>query len=675
MDNFLFQATIYLAAAVIAVPLAKRWGLGSVLGYLIAGVIIGQINLLLGSGFSDLHGVAEFGIIMLLFVIGLELEPKQLWQLRTKLLGLGGLQITLTTIPLALACKLLGYDTGESIALGLAFSLSSTAMVLQTLSEKGLTQTEGGRSTLSVLLTQDVAFIPMLIVIPLLASNPTSNADTASHGGHSAGSEEGLGIALTLIEQLPPWGSAGLTLISIVLVIAFGYFIVRPMFHYISSSGLIEISTAATLFVVVFASLLMTLVGFSPALGTFLAGVVLATSEFRHEMRSHIEPFKGLFLGLFFITVGSGINFLTLYQNLLLIFVLTFGLIAIKVGVLYCISLIFRIRSRDKWLFVLGLAQGGEFAFILLQFMSQTGVIVRNQESIFTLVVTMSMVLTPALFIAYEYIARKKGIEGDPLAEEISEQGEIIIAGVGRFGEIVNDVTAANGFKTTVLDNNYKVIKLMRTLGYKAFLGDPTRPELIESAGLANAEVLVVAIDKKDHITEIVQYARRKRPELFIIARAKDRQHVFELYQAGASQIVRETFDSSLRAGRYVLQRMGIPEDEAHIRTRGFFKFNRRATRELAAVWNPDIPLEQNQAFINKVRDLNRSIDSSIGIPKEDLPTREESPLDDQTHNQMSVSDMASVDETETVDVIVESEITPVTGEIIDHDEYSNSKE
>ncbi len=672
MDNFLFQATIYLAAAVIAVPLAKRWGLGSVLGYLIAGIIIGQINLLLGSSFSDLHGIAEFGIIMLLFVIGLELEPKQLWQLRTKLLGLGGLQIALTTVALALACKLLGYGTGTSIAIGLAFSLSSTAMVLQTLSEKGLTQTEGGRSTLSVLLTQDVAFIPMLIVIPLLATNPKIIVNTDLHSPHPPAGEEGLEIAMTLIEQLPPWGSAGITLISIVLVIAFGYFVVRPMFHYINSSGLIEISTAATLFVVVFASLLMTLVGFSPALGTFLAGVVLATSEFRHEMRSHIEPFKGLFLGLFFITVGSGINFLTLYQNLFLILVLTFGLIAIKVGILYAVSLIFKIRGRDKWLFVLGLAQGGEFAFILLQFMAQTEVIVRSEENIFTLVVTMSMVLTPALFIAYEYIARKKGIEGDPLADEIPEQGEIIIAGVGRFGEIVNDMVAANGYKTTVLDSNYQVIKLMRALGYKAFLGDPTRPELIESAGLANAEVLVVAIDKKENITEIVQYARRKRPELFIIARAIDRQHVFELYQAGASQIVRETFDSSLRAGRYVLQKMGIPEDEAHIRTRGFFKFNRRATRELAAVWDPDIPIDKNQAFLNKIRDLNRSIDSSIGIPKEDLPVSEKAIVQEEKETQ-SESDEIQETVDESIKTLEETETTPIKGEVIDKDEFPKS--
>lgn len=667
MDNFLFQATIYLAAAVISVPLSKKLGLGSVLGYLFAGIIIGQLNLLLGAGFSDLHGVAEFGIIILLFVIGLELEPKQLWQLRTKLLGLGGLQIVLTTFALALAFKFLGYETGESIALGLAFSLSSTAMVLQTLSEKGLTQSEGGRSTLSVLLTQDVAFIPMLIVIPLLASNPAAVIEAESHDAHSASGEEGLGIALTLIEQLPPWGSAGITLISIVLVIAFGYFVVRPMFHYISSSGLIEISTAATLFVVVFASLMMTLVGFSPALGTFLAGVVLATSEFRHEMRSHIEPFKGLFLGLFFITVGSGINFITLYQNIFLVLGLTFGLIAIKVGVLYALSLIFRIRGRDKWLFVLGLAQGGEFAFILLQFMSQTGVIVKSQENTLMLVVTLSLVFTPALFIAYDYIARKKGIEGDPLADDITEEGEIIIAGIGRFGEVVNDMVAANGFKTTVLDSNYQNIKLMRTLGYKAFLGDPTRPELIESAGLSNASILVVAIDTRESITEIVQYARRKRPDLHIITRALDRQHVFELYQAGASDIVRETFDSSLRAGRYVLQKMGIPEEEAHIRTRGFYKFNRRSTRELAAVWDPDIPLEKNQAFINKIRDLNKSIDSSIGIPKEDLPQGERASEQVKIDSQVTADgDMEEVEPSEI-------EVMPIKGEVIDQDEFKEN--
>ncbi len=605
MSGFLVQATILLAAAVFAVPLSKRLGLGSVLGYLGAGIVVGQVSGLLGAPEAELVHFAEFGVVMLLFVIGLEVNPETLWKLRHKLLGLGGLQVVLTTGLIAAAGTMLGLPLTTSIAVGMALALSSTAMVLQILSEKGLTQTNGGRSGLSVLLTQDVAVIPMLVIIPLLIAG--SGAEPEQHGG------EDPVLAQAFIESLPAWGIAGVMLASIAFIILVGHFLGRPLFRYISSAGLMEISTAATLLLVVSTALLMTVVGLSPALGTFLAGVVLANSEFRHEMQSNIEPFKGLLLGLFFIMVGAGINFVVLFDNLLTVIGLTLGMIALKAGVLMLLAHLFRLRGRDRWLFTLGLAQAGEFGFVLLIFMTQTNVISVELADILMLVVAMSMILTPALFIAYEYRARRIGDPVDRAVDfDIVSTGPVIIAGVGRFGQVVNDFAAGNGIRTTVLDSDIRVINMMRRIGVKAYLGDPTRPELLEAAGISEAKVLVIAIDMADKATELVKYARRRRPDLTIIARAFDRIHAFELYQEGATHIVRETLDSSVRAGRYVLQKLGIPEDEAHQRARAYFRFDQKSTRELALVWDPDIPIDKNEIYIQRLREL--SMEMNLGL-------------------------------------------------------------
>ena len=632
MGEFLLQATVYLAAAVAAVPLAQRLGLGSVLGYIIAGAIIGEINVLMGMSVSDLHHFGEFGVVLLLFVIGLELDPKSLWNMRNKLIGMGGLQIFITTVAIAAGSMLLGLSMGTSIAIGMAFALSSTAIVLQTLSEKGLTQTEGGRSGLSVLLMQDVAFIPMLIIIPLLATGAGQSVTENSHNLQN--SEENIQMAKVFIEHLPPWGTALVTLGSIAFIIGSGYFLVRPMFRYINSAGLLEITTAVTLLIVCFAALLMTIVGLSPALGTFLAGVMLANSEFKHELEANIASFKGLFLGLFFITVGSSINFHLLFWNFFPIIGLTIGIITLKAAVLFGLARVFSLRGRDLWLFMLGLAQAGEFSIVLFQFMQQTGVINTQLSESLLLVTTMSMVLTPALFIAYDYVVRKEGKPVELMNDAIFIQQPVIIAGVGRFGRTINEMVTANGFRTTVIDSNIAAIDLMRKLGIKAYLGDPSRPELLEMAGLATAEVLVVAIDNPQVITKLVKYARKRRPDLHIITRARDREHVFELYKAGANDIVRETFDSSIRAGRYVIQKLGISEDEAHYRTRGFYRYNRRATRELATVWDPELPIEKNIAYLNRQKDLNKSIDARMGIPIEEWISFSENEPSEKDHNE-----------------------------------------
>ena len=600
MSGFLVLAAILLAAAVIAVPFSKRLGLGTVLGYLFAGIVVGQVSGLLGAQASNLVGVAEFGVVMLLFVIGLEMDPETLWDLRHKLIGLGGLQIVLTTVLIAAAASVLGLPWATGIAIGMALALSSTAMVIQTLSEKGLTQTNGGRSGVSVLLTQDVAFIPMLVIIPLLTVPGLHDPGGSEASGHAAGP------TLAVIAELPAWGIAGVMLASIALIILGGRFLCHPLFRYIASTGLTEISTAATLLLVVGTALLMSLVGLSPALGTFLAGVVLANSEFRHEMKSNIEPFKGLLLGLFFMVVGASINFQVLFANLFTVTGLTLGMIICKAAVLLALARLFRLRGRDTWLFTLGLAQAGEFGLVLLSFMTQTNVIGGQLADLLLLVVAMSMILTPALFIGYEHLARRIGEPVDRLADsDISGEGPVIIAGGGRFGRVVNEFAAGNGIRTTVLDSNIKVINMMRRLGVKAYLGDPTRPELLEAAGINDASALVIAIDSPEKTTELVRYARRRRPDLTIIARARDRIHVFQLYQENATHIVRETFDSSLRAGRYLLQRMGVPEDEAHLRTRNFYRYDRNSTRELALVWDPDLPVERNEVYIRRLHELS----------------------------------------------------------------------
>lgn len=609
MENFLFQATIYLGAAVIAVPVAKRLGLGSVLGYLIAGILIGPVIGLVGNETQTLQHFAEFGVVMMLFVVGLELEPRALWDMRHRLIGLGGLQISLTALAVAALSVLLGQPLSVGIAIGLTFSLSSTAIVLQTLNEKGLMQTAGGRSSFSVLLTQDIGVIPMLALAPLLAVQ----------GYHNDIGHNDAGEAMSLVEGLPGWGVTGVTVGAIAVIIFGGHYLTRPMFRFIAAVRLREILTAATLLLVIGIALLMTLVGLSPALGTFLAGVVLANSEFRHELESDIEPFKGLLLGLFFITVGAGIDFAVLFGDFVNIVGLTLGLIAIKAGVLLILARIFKLKGRDQWLFTLGLAQAGEFGFVMLGFMVQTNVIPTELSKTLLLVVALSMLLTPVLFILYDFVARKIRDLSDPAhaADEIDRQSPIIIAGVGRFGQIVNRIVGMSGFQTIVLDHDIETIKTQRDFGMKGYFGDPTRPELLFAAGLMEAKVLVVALDDPKAAVTLLKHARTRRPDLYIIARAYDRQNVYELYHAGANDIIRETFDSSIRAGKSVLSAMGFSKFEADQAGDYFFETDRSLLREMAQLWDPNIPNSKNPAFVARAREAAQAIVTGFTIHKE----------------------------------------------------------
>ncbi|MEI4486709.1 cation:proton antiporter [Frigidibacter sp. MR17.14] len=597
MDAFLFQATLYLLAMVVAVPIASRLGLGSVLGYLVAGIVIGPLTGLTGAEITDLQHFAEFGVVMMLFLIGLELEPRALWAMRDKLVGMGGLQVLATLALIALAGLALGLSWESALATGAILSLSSTAIVLQTLDEKHLMQTAGGRSAFAVLLTQDIAVIPMLALLPLLA---LPGARALAEGEHAA-----------MLQSLPGWQVTLVTLAAVGVVILAGHYLIRPAFHFVQAARLREINTALALAIVVAIASLMLLVGLSPALGTFLAGVVLANSEFRHELESDIAPFKGLLLGLFFITVGAGIDMDLLMSKPLQLLGLAVALMAGKGVVLYALARVFQLRGRDRWLFTLGLAQAGEFGFVLISFTSQQRILPAETAQLLMMVVALSMLLTPLVFILYERLARRI-TEEVPDADEIDEAQPILIAGIGRFGQVVNRMVTMSGFRTTVIDHDLNTIRLMRRFGYQGYFGDPTRPELLKAAGIDKAKILVVCLDAPEATTHLVAYARRIRPDLHIIARAHDRIHVFQLYQAGADDIVRELFDSSLRAARYVLENSGLSEYEAAEAEKIFFKLDRAAVRSLAEVWEPGVPVEQNANYIRRSQELNRELEAAL---------------------------------------------------------------
>ncbi len=605
MQNALLLATILLGAAVIAVPLAARLGLGSVLGYLLAGIAIGPI---IGSEAESLQHIAELGVVMMLFLIGLELEPRALWGMRHRLIGLGGLQIFLTTGLLMGAFALFGYPWQTALAIGLIFSLSSTAIVLQTLDEKGLMQTTGGRSTFSVLLTQDIAVIPMLALLPLLSIRGAPRGETSGAGG-IAGEEP----AISLVEGLPAWGVTLVTIGAVAAVILVGVYLTRPVFRYIHQAKLREMYTALALLIVVSIATLMGMVGLSAALGTFLAGVVLANSEFRHELESDLAPFKGLLLGLFFITVGAGINFSTLMDNPLWILSVTGAVILTKGLVLYGLALLFSLRGRARWLFTLGLAQAGEFGFVLISFSRQQNVLGGDLSDELLLIVALSMLVTPLLFIAYDYLARgMQRDDSDPAHDTIDKSGSVVIAGLGRFGQVVNRFIRSSGFDTVVLDNNIKAIENVRTFGFEGYFGDPTRPDVLKAAGLGKARVLVVGVDDKDAAVRLVKYARSTYPDLHIVARAHDRVHVYRLYAAGADDIVREMFDSSLRAGRYVLENLGLSDYEAAEAQRAYYRHDRQSLRDLAEVWDPDLSLTENKEYIRRARASNRELETQL---------------------------------------------------------------
>lgn len=617
MTDFLLLAFIFLIAGVVSVPIASRLGLGSVLGYLIAGIVISPVLALLHVDVISIQHFAEFGVVMMLFLVGLELEPRRLWEMRGRLLGLGGGQIGLTTAAIMGLGMLFGLSWSVALAVGLIAALSSTAIVLQTLNEKGLMRSDGGQSSFSVLLTQDIAVIPMLALMPLLAMPELVDmASEALHGAEAAhgtetpaadahGSDDGHGPGISLVAGLNGWQTALVNVVAIAFVIGVGSFLTRPIFRFIAAANLRELFTATALMMVIGIALLMSLVGLSPALGTFLAGVVLANSEYRHELESDIDPFKGLLLGLFFMTVGAAINFGLLAENALLIIGLTLLLMAVKAVVLVVLAVIFRLRGADKWLLALSLAQAGEFGFVLLSFSVANAILPQGLADLLLLVVAISMMLTPLLFILYDrvIVPRYNAAEAGE-ADDIDEQGEVIIAGAGRIGGIVRRILSAAGYSMTVIDYNAQHLENMRRFGARIYYGDATRPDLLHAAGLHHAKVIVIAIDNREKITELVHYVHTNAPKVHIIARAVDRHHVYELWAAGCRDIIRENYDSSLRMGRSALEAMQIPNDRAQMMVDVFNRADRASMIELADAYDLNIPVMENEEYIRRVTEI-----------------------------------------------------------------------
>ena len=599
MTDFLLLAFLFLVAGVFAVPIASRLGLGSVLGYLIAGIVISPILAILHVDVISIQHFAEFGVVMMLFLVGLELEPKLLWSMRNKLLGLGGGQVALTTIAVMGAAMMMGQVWSVALAIGLVMALSSTAIVLQTLNEKGLMKSDGGQSSFSVLLFQDIAVIPMLALVPLLA------LPELVEGLHHGTGDDGHGPAMSLVDGLPAWGAALVTLGAIAAVVIVGSYMTGPVFRFIAAAKLRELFVATALMMVIGIALLMTLVGLSPALGTFLAGVVLANSEYRHELESDIDPFKGLLLGLFFMTVGAGINFGLLFDNFAVIVALSLGLMALKITVLFVLAVIFKIEGTDRWLFSLGLAQAGEFGFVLLSFTVASAVIPSDLADRLLLIVALSMLLTPALFILFDrVIAPRLATTEDREMDVIEEKSDIIIAGHGRVGGIVSRILRNIGLSPTVMDFSARQLEFLKAFDVQAYYGDATRPDLLHSAGIENAKLLVIAIDGREQITELVKYVRHHHPDVHIVARAVDRDHVYDLWHAGCRDIIRETYDSSLRMARSAMQSIGYSSDQAAQLTEAFNELDRGSMVMAADHYDPAVPMKDNEAYMSRVREL-----------------------------------------------------------------------
>ena len=610
--EFMFISFTIFLAGVIAVPLASRFGLGSVLGFLIAGIAIGPVLHWAGADVLALQHFTEFGVVMMLFVIGLEMKPKLLWDMRSRIFLMGGLQVGLTTLLVSAAAMMMGQTWSIALAIGLIFALSSTAIVTQTLNEKGLMRSDGGQASFSVLLFQDIAVIPILALIPLLALPELSAAlyhGDAKGDPHGAGHGDGHGhgeavLNLNMVEHLQGWQTALVTVAAIAVVILAGRYLTGPIFRYIARAQLRELFVSTALMLVLGIALLMTMVGLSPALGTFLAGVVMASSEYRHELESDIAPLKGIFLGVFFITVGASIDFALLSENFALIIALTLGLIGLKCVIMLGIGRLFKLQGGDKWLFSLGLAQAGEFGFVLVSFTVANAVIPTAIADLLLLVVAISMLLTPALFILYDKgLAPRYSQQQEPsAADDITSDAKIIIAGHGRFGGIVNTALQAADYDTTVVDYSNEQLRMIRNFGVKAYYGDATRPDLLHAAGIQDAKILVIAIDDKAAITELTRYMLEHHPQVHIVARAIDRWHVYDLWAVGCRDIIRETYDSSLRAARSVFEALGHSPETADRMKTVFAEFDQKTMREFAEHYNAGDPQSEDSAYSTRVR-------------------------------------------------------------------------
>jgi monovalent cation:proton antiporter-2 (CPA2) family protein len=556
---FLLQALVYLGAAVIAVPLFKRLGLGSVLGYLVAGLVIGPFGLKLIPDIESVLQISELGVVLLLFLVGLELNPARLWAMRRAIFGLGGLQVLLTIAVVSLLTRLTNLPWSVCIVIGMAVSMSSTAISIQILNERSLLKTAAGQSAFSVALFQDLAVVPLMLILTLLGPD---NAN----------------------EPLFNWTKMGKAVGLILGLIIVGRFVLKPLLRVIAKTGMREIFIACALFLIVGSALLTASVGLSMALGSFLAGVLLADSEYRMELEVDIDPFKGLLLGLFFIAVGMSINVGLILKQPLLVISLAIAAVAIKFFILRGLGLLFKLCRADGWIFAIVISQIGEFAFVLTSVAQSEKVLSADQSGLVNAVVAFSMLTTPLLMVLYsKFLAPKLSTNTTNRApENFLETQPVIIAGVGRFGQIVARVLQAKAVPITLIDVDPNQLELMERFGWKTHYGDARRPDVLEAAGIHQAQVIVLAMDDVEAVRETAAYIKEHFPAVNIIARARSRVNAFELIALQVT-VVRETFESSLKAAHQALMAMGISSDEALSNVQSFREHDEKLLIEMAS--------------------------------------------------------------------------------------------
>lgn len=572
--NQLVSVVTLLGAAIIAVPIFKRLGLGSVLGYLAAGIAIGPFGLKLFSDSQSIIHVAELGVVMFLFIIGLEMKPSHLWGLRRQIFGLGSAQVVTSAILLTFVGMAFGFSWQVAFIGGAGFVLTSTAIVMQVLSERGDMASYRGQKMVSILLFEDLIIVPLLAVVTFLSpleANDVANAQ-------------------------PVWQKIGIAGLSVTALVIAGIWLLNPLFRILAKTKIRELMTAAALFVVLGSALLMEEGGLSTAMGAFVAGVLLSESSFRHQLEADIEPFRGLLLGLFFLGVGMALDLNIVFNNWLVILSIVLAMMFVKSLAIFIIAKLAKSTHSTAMDRAVVMAQGGEFAFVLYAAAATQGVITSEIQANFTAIVVLSMIFAPLTIILHnKFVVPRLADKGEQQSEDhIDEQHPIILVGIGRYGQIVNHILTMSGYHPTVIDLNAKQVESARHFGIKSYYGNATRPELLHNAGIETAELLIVAVDDKQQALHIVELARSMNPNIKILARAYDRRHVFELYKSGADIQVRETFDSAVRSSRKALEILGIEHEVADEICKYYFDRDRHRVKLMAEVYDPKLEIFKN---------------------------------------------------------------------------------
>ncbi len=572
--SLLFEAIIFLAGAIICVSIAKRLGLSSVLGYLLAGILIGPYVLgFVGEEGEDIMHFAEFGVVVMLFLIGLEIEPKNFWSMRKSILGMGGIQVSLTILLTYALFSVLGYHWEVALVIGMAVALSSTAIALQTIKEKGLMETTFGSSSFSILLFQDIIVIFMIGVMPLLSNSSEHNDSTSAH------------TTSTLIESLPIGLQTLAIILSVVIIVLAGRFVIVPMLRKVATTGVRELLIAAAFLIVFGISYLMEFVGLSPALGAFLGGVVLSTSEFKHELESTLEPFKNLLLGLFFMAVGASINFIVIANSPLTIGGILIAIVLLKALVLFITGKVFKLKLDQNLLLTFSLAQVGEFAFVLLSFAFQLHILEQDQMDMMLVITAVSMSLTPILSVLNERLILPKFGTKESIKrpmDHIAKSQKVILVGFGHFGSTVGRFLRSHGIEATILDFDSNRVDFLRKMGFEVYYGDATRLDLLESAGIAEAKLLICAVDNPRVTKDITKLVKTNYPNVELLVRAKNRYDAYDLINMGIDNIYRETLDTSLTLASDALHKLGFRKYTLNRQVQNFIKYDVASLKRLA---------------------------------------------------------------------------------------------